>query len=324
MSAVQAGARSVSEPASSTAAEQVQPRETGRTQRDFGVVVCTRNRAEQLSKTLDALQRQRPANFRIVVVDQSDETDIGLMARAAIDSRLTVIQDSGRGLSRSRNIGWRAMDTEWIAYFDDDCSALEGWATAFAQAVREHPEASFIVGNVEGTNSAPGRINVSIFHVERERVISGRWVRPREIGFGVNFAVRRSAIEELDGWDERLGVGTSIPAGEDLDFNYRLLRSGKTAFVTPEIRSWHRQWREEKDVAPLLGDYMVGKCAFAIKHLRTGDILGGLLNWIGGVNFILYGLKCAVRERSMLRVRICAHQTWGLVIGTRKAMTQTW
>lgn len=324
MSEVQAGVSDASEATNNSAAEYMQARGMSLTQRDFGVVVCTRNRPEHVRETLDALQRQQPDDFRIVVVDQSDEADEGLMARAALDSRLTVIQDSGRGLSRSRNIGWREMDTEWIAYFDDDCSALEGWVAAFARAARQHPETSFIVGNVEGTNTEPGGLNVSVFCVEQESVISGRWVSPRKIGFGVNFAVRRSAIEELGGWDERLGVGTSIPAGEDLDFNYRLLRSGKIAFVTPEIRSMHRQWRDDKDLAPLHGDYMEGKCAFAVKHLLAGDILGGLLNWSGGVKWILYGLKCALSDRSLLGVQICAHQTWGLIVGTTKGMMQTW
>jgi hypothetical protein len=69
---------------------------------------------------------------------------------------------------------------------------------------------------------------------------------------------------------------------------------------------------------------MEGKCAFAVKHLLDGDIVGGLLNWSGGVKWILYGLKCALSDRSLLGVQICAHQTWGLIVGTTKGMMQTW
>ena len=91
--------------------------------------------------------------------------------------------------------------TEWVVYFDDDCTALAGWVAAFTRTIEQHPDVSFVVGNVEGTNRGQDSITVSLFSADREQLISGRWIRPRHIGYGVNFAARRSIIEELGGWD---------------------------------------------------------------------------------------------------------------------------
>ena len=41
-----------------------------------------------------------------------------------------------------------------------------------------------------------------------------------------NFAVPREAFAEIGTFDEGLGVGTTVPGGEDNDFGYRLLRAG--------------------------------------------------------------------------------------------------
>jgi hypothetical protein len=58
--------------------------------------------------------------------------------------------------------------------------------------------------------------------------------------------------------------------------------------------------------------------------MRTGDILRGLVNRLGGVKWIFYELKCAGRDRSLLRIGICTYQIRGLMLGRAKAMMQTW
>ena len=49
---------------------------------------------------------------------------------------------------------------------------------------------------------------------------------PWQVGSGANFAARVDFLRKLGGWDERLGVGTSGMAGEDIDIVDRLLAAG--------------------------------------------------------------------------------------------------
>ena len=122
---------------------------------DFSVVICTRNRAEHLARTVDSLREQPGARFPIVVVDQSDSPDASLERRADEDALLTVIPDTGRGATRARNLGCRAVESEWVVFLDDDCRPEPDWATEFDRAVREHPEAALFSGHVTAGGEFP-------------------------------------------------------------------------------------------------------------------------------------------------------------------------
>lgn len=292
----------------------------------FTVVICTRDRAPQLHRTLDALERQTDVGFRILVVDQSEIADGPLTHRATESSRLSVVRDSGRGLSHARNLAWRALDSEWVVFVDDDCLPEEDWAAELREALALHPEVDFVSGHVAEHNVPGGDyLAVTSFTVEESRLRSGRWTKPWLIGFGVCMAVRRSAIQRLGGWDERLGVGSpTFGAAEDMDFNYRFLRSGGVAYATPSVRALHDQWRTHGQLAPLYGRYMLAWSAFAMKTLREGDVRGGLWLWMLGATDALRMLASAFRRRSRLRFRVALRKLAGLGVGTVKGLAYRW
>jgi O-antigen biosynthesis protein len=291
----------------------------------FAVAICTRERPEQVARALDELLAQdRP--FPILVVDQSPDEDAVLARRAADAPELTVLRDSGRGLSRARNVAWRHLDAEWVVFVDDDCLVEPGWADALAEEMDAHPEVSFISGHV-GAHQAPegDYAPVTIHSVSEPQLLGGARLRPWAIGFGVCMAIRRSTIAALDGWDERLGPGCRrYPAADDMDFNYRLLRSGATAYLTPRVRVLHEQWRRVSDLPALYEGYMTAWTGFSIKHLRTGDLLGGARLWWHGVLDFARMLASAVRRRSPWRAKLAAHKLRGLVIGTARGLSEHW
>lgn len=291
----------------------------------FGVAICTLGRPEQLARTLDALAAQ-DMTFPILVVDQSPPEDVELSRRAAAWPELTVQRDPGRGLSRARNRAWRQMSTEWIAFVDDDCLVQPGWAGALMEAIERHPEVALIGGQIdEGGAPGEGYVAVAVSHVGRSRVLRGAAVRTTwGIGVGVS-VVRRAAIARLGGWDERLGAGRSrFPAAEDMDFNYRLLRAGETAYVTPEVRVVHEQWRDRKDLPAHYETYMIGWTGFALKQLRTGDAIGGVRLWLWGVYDTAMMAASAVRRRSLLRALIASRKLRGLALGTCRGLRERW
>lgn len=292
----------------------------------FTVVICTRDRAQQLHSTLDALERQTDPDFPIVVVDQSDTDDSSLTLRAEASERLNVVRDSGRGLSRARNLAWRGLESEWVVFVDDDCLPAEDWGVELRATLGLHPQVDFVSGHVAEHNVPGGDyLAVTSFTVEEPLQRSGRWTKPWLIGFGVCMAVRRSAIERLGGWDERLGVGSpTFGAAEDMDFNYRFLRSGGVAYATPSVRALHDQWRTHEQLAPLYGRYMLAWSAFAMKTLRQGDLRGGLWLWSLGAADAARMLASAFRRRSGLRFRVAMRKLVGLGVGTVKGLAYRW
>ena len=291
----------------------------------FAVVVCTRNRAGHLTRLLEALDAQTEGDFPVVVVDQSDET-LPALADRERSGRLRVMRDSAPGLSRARNRAWRELDSRWVVFLDDDCLPSEDWAGEMRRALEANPDAAFLTGDVgeNGQANTEGLV-VTTFPVERRTVRSGRWVWPWAIGFGVCMAVRRDWIERLDGWDERLGAGVpDLPASEDMDFNYRLLRAGGVAVAVPEVRVRHDQWRMPSDLPALHLGYATGWAGFATKQLRTGDTIGGLWLWGWGAFACARMFASALRRRSRLRLEVAQALLKGHLTGTARGLRRRW
>jgi GT2 family glycosyltransferase len=287
---------------------------------DFTVVICTRGRPALLARTLAALEAGSFRDYPLVVVDQSDPPD------PALGSRATVVHDRGRGLSRARNIGLANATTDWVVFVDDDCRPERDFAERLRTVLADHPEAALITGDVPGDHGARrDYVPASAFRVARERWLRGRFTHPGLVAFGVLFAVRREVAQRLGGFDERLGPGVpDFPAADDMDFNYRLLRAGLTAYQTPLLRARHEQWRDPAQLPQLYRGYLAAWSGFAAKHLRTGDVVGGLWLWWIGVVDVLDMAAGALVRRSPLRRRIAAAKLRGLIEGTVQGVTRDW
>jgi len=293
---------------------------------DFTVVICTRNRPAMLGAALQGLAAQDEQCFATIIVDQSDMVESGLRERVESDPSIEFVHDRGRGVSRARNIGWRSSNTEWVVYIDDDVVPEPDWAREMCDAMRRHPGASVVVGDTPAKGvRGDGYLTVSAFRIDREEERSGRWLRPWLIGLGAHQAFRRSTLEDLGGFDERLGAGARhFPSSEDMDFNYRFLRRGGTAALAPDARVHHEQWRSLDQLGPHYEGYTRGWSGFAAKHLRGGDVFGGLWLWsFGFVDFARMAASAA-RRRSGLRLIVASYKARGLVVGTAKGLLYPW
>jgi GT2 family glycosyltransferase len=291
----------------------------------FSVVVCTRNRPQRLRQTLEALAAQTRGGFPLVVVDQSAPADDDLPLIGNDVPNFELVRDPGSGLSRARNIGTRKTDTEWVLFLDDDCVPEPDWAERFAEELARSPRAEIVSGHVEPGPHPADYVAASAFPVERPALRRGRFRHPGQLGLGVCMAVRRSTIERLGGWDERLGAGVHcFPAAEDMDFNYRVLRSGGAGLVTPAPRARHEQWRSPGALESLYRGYLRGWSGFAMKHVRSGDPLGGIWLWAIGLVDVLDMLDSALRRRSRWRLRLAGAKLRGLLEGTAAGLRARW
>jgi glycosyltransferase involved in cell wall biosynthesis len=283
------------------------------------VVVCTRDRPAQLARTLAALHPELDPGMTLLVVDQSA---IVHAPRAG----LRVLVDAGRGLSRARNRALRETDADWLAFVDDDCRVRPGWGAALRAEIRAHPEAAMVVPRVEAGQLPPGDyLEVTTFPVARAGLRRGRRLHPARLGYGVCSAVRRDVALALGGWDERLGPGAAhFPAADDMDFNFRFLRAGHAAWVTPAAVAVHDQWRSAAELAPLHRGYLAAWSAFAAKTLRTGDVRGGLRLLAIGVIDALDAARDALVAPSALTRRLAAAKLAGLFEGTARGLARRW
>jgi O-antigen biosynthesis protein len=211
------------------------------------VVVCTRDRLDLLDRCLEALSRQTCRAFDVLVVDSGP---VAPAQSIAAKWSVRYHHEERPGLSRARNAGARLASGEVVAYTDDDALPEPGWIEALLDAF-ENPEIAAVTGrlrllmddergNPMKGNEAPGDWSSRprrIFDRSTERwfVLAALGA----VGSGANMAVRRSVFASWPGFDERLGRGAPIPAGEENFAWACLIERGERICYTPEAIVLH-------------------------------------------------------------------------------------
>jgi glycosyltransferase involved in cell wall biosynthesis len=143
----------------------------------------------------------------LVVDDRPD-------ARNALDVEAKVLTGRAAGPAAARNIGWRAANTEWVVFLDDDVLPDPDWATRLIADLETAPAH---VGGVQGNLRVPLPAGRAATDWERvtAALADGDWIT-------ADMAYRRSALEAAGGFDERLPRAFR----EDAELAHRVRRSG--------------------------------------------------------------------------------------------------
>jgi HAD superfamily hydrolase (TIGR01662 family) len=181
----------------------------------YSVVIPTLGRP-CLTACLAALAAANgPVPERVVLVDDRPGAPYGpLLEDAPPALPVQVVVTGGAGPAAARNAGWRATQTPWVAFLDDDVRVGPGWRQRLADDLDGLPERT---GGVQGRISVPrppaGR------PTDWQRATMGladcRWIT-------ADMAYRRAALVESGGFDERFPRAFR----EDADLALRLLDDG--------------------------------------------------------------------------------------------------
>ncbi len=247
--------------------------------KEVSVVIVTRNRPVLAIQAVASILACDHENFEVVVVDQGD-----VPLELSADPRLRLLR-SEPGLCRGRNQGISSARFDRIGCTDDDCVAPRDWVTRIAE-VLEPDRAGLVFGNVCAGEAGDGLIPAHI----NQQASSARtpWQRNRIEGMGACMALRRSAWVELGGFDEYLGTGAPLPAGDETDFAIRALVAGWEVRTDPRLELVHLGERQRDELADLTSSYWRGTGAVFAKflRLRPGPALFSLtglgLRWLYG------------------------------------------
>jgi glycosyltransferase involved in cell wall biosynthesis len=213
------------------------------------VVVCTRNRAQQLDCCLQALTRLRYPNYEILVVENGTPD---LHTRQVAERYGTRYMNSPVvGLSRARNEGARNCNTDLIAFTDDDAVPCEDWLMNLAREFCE-PSIMAVAGEmvsppVDGMPASPLQPPASDCNrgLQQARVVgqsTPNWFSLTNfggIGDGCNMCFRQTAFEHWPGFDERLGRGAILNSAEEHLSFFELVLRGYQCVHTPHAVVQH-------------------------------------------------------------------------------------
>jgi len=195
------------------------------------VVVCTHNGERTLPECLERLGALDYPDYEVIVVDDGSSDRSAEIARA---HGATLVQTEHRGLSFARNAGVAQASGEIVAFLDDDAYPDFDWLHYVAASLRANAHAGMGGPNIPPEEDglvadcvalAPGGpVHVLISDREAEHVP------------GCNMAFRKSALEEIGGFDERFRV-----AGDDVDVCWRLQEAGRTLGFSAGAVVMHRR-----------------------------------------------------------------------------------
>lgn len=260
----------------------------------FSVIVCTRDRPDDLRTALTSLSQLRyAAEVQIVVVDNSPRTKVtrDLIAELG-DDRVVVVTEPNPGLSNARNAGVRAARNEWIAFTDDDVVVDSGWLEGLARGFARGGTDTWCVSGLVPT----GELRSPSQAWFDQRVGWSSALLPRifdiksppadvpyfpfqvgRYGTGANFATTRTVVDSVGGFDAHLGAGTASKGGEDIDFFYRVIARGGHLVYEPSALVWHRHRETVEALKSQALGYGRGLTAWGTKLLFSpGDLGRGL------------------------------------------------
>ncbi|MGH2905874.1 MAG: glycosyltransferase family 2 protein [Solirubrobacterales bacterium] len=213
----------------------------------LGAVICayTFDRYEELKAAVASLRAQTHQLERIVVViDHNDELLAG--ATAEFGEHATVIANTGKqGLSGARNSGVAAIDTDVIAFLDDDASAAPEWA----ERVIGHYADATVIGAGGFVESDWETERPEWFPREFEWVVGCSYTgMPDSVAevrnlIGANMSLRADVFERVGDFSTEVGrVGTKPLGCEETELCIRALKDRPDARIVydPAARVKHK------------------------------------------------------------------------------------
>jgi glycosyltransferase involved in cell wall biosynthesis len=295
------------------------------------IAICTRNRAERLSRLLRSLQQVTSdpvfPSVEVLVVDNgsTDHTRESVGSFAGVRHVLEV----KAGLNFARNRALAEAKGQIIAYLDDDVVVDAGWLQGLALAWRSRTDAGGFTGLV-----LPYRLDTQAQVMFEQRGGFRRGFKRNEfrsahhhnalfpagagsVGAGCNMAFDRQLLLDLGGFDEALDTGAPLPGGGDLDIFYRVLRSGRAIVYEPRYAVRHEHRATIAELRRQYWSWGLGLMAFLDKSRRTDPELRhrhlGMIAWWFGDQ--ARSLLRSISKRDLRSARFTLAEIRGGIMG---------
>lgn len=247
----------------------------------IGVIICTRDRPDELARCLNSLSLQTRRPDQVVIVDNGSAD--GRTRRVADAAGTSYVREERVGLDFARNAGARAANTDFVAYADDDVVLHPRWLERLANALVD-----------ESMMAVTGLVLPAELETDAQQYFEKLWGFGRgyrcidfgqeffkadrthgcptwEIGAGANMAFRRTIFEHVGYFDERLDVGAAGCSG-DLEFWHRILYHGFKCRYEPSAVVFHFHRRDFTGLSQQIYSYMRGHAAaLLVQFERTGN-----------------------------------------------------
>lgn len=197
---------------------------------DVSVIVPVHNVGDWVIEALESIGAQTLPPQEVIIID--DGSTDGAEQRIApflSDPAIRLIRTENRGLAAARNRGIAESRSTFIALLDADDRYRPEYLARMVTRITAPDQPAFVTCDAEsfGAHQYSGE-RFSSRYPQSEPINLARFLSGQVAIFGLSL-IRRSALEAVGGYDEKLR------SAEDLDLWLRLLASGATGGLVPEI-----------------------------------------------------------------------------------------
>jgi GT2 family glycosyltransferase len=292
----------------------------------ISLVVPTHNRYVKLLNLLESVRKNGSNHIESVIV--VDDSDVKTELRGFEDIGLhQIIVDERVFISKAKNIGWRSSNSEYVYFIDDDNVIDETTIDPAFEKIRNSPEIGALMPGVlylGGLNlvwvyatpflNRRFELNLVGRNKPRNYELEGRLLKTDALPNAS--LVRRKALDETGGFDERLVVNSS------LDFAQRLKAHGWKVLAFTGARTLHDVelpgkigwWAAHGSADPARVRYEVRDSIRIARRLRRNERAPALSSAVLSLKFVAPNLL-AYLVRGNSRVRLARSMIQGYFEG---------
>jgi GT2 family glycosyltransferase len=242
----------------------------------ISVIVPTFRRIQSLLRCLQSLSAQSycSEDFEVIVVDDAQTEEARAAAEAQSGLRIRYVKGAGSGPAAARNRGAGYAQGDVLAFIDDDCVADRRWLEKIGEVFSAYPDTAACGGEIVNVIESGVFRGVDYQSADIIRTLYGasRFLKyeftPLRLPGTENFAVRRGVFEESGGFNEKFSW-----AGENPDYIYRLLKSGRRVYVKEGMRVIHYARSTLKSIARGMFRYGIADAINIKEHFRNWLVL---------------------------------------------------
>ena len=129
----------------------------------FSVIVCTRDRPQDIARCVPSILATVGPSFELIVVEQSTTDAAERVVAALADPRIVLLRDRSAGKARGENAAVARARGDVLAFTDDDCTVPTDWLRRAWGLLEEDREAGIIFSAVVAAPHDPNTTFVPTF-----------------------------------------------------------------------------------------------------------------------------------------------------------------
>ena len=199
------------------------------------IIIATYNRPDELARLLASLGGQLRSGDELMIAENGTPQPVRVPPNAPL---LKHLHEPRGGKCRSQNRAIAESRGEVVVLLDDDLTVEGGYLDAVERFFSENPEFAAMAGRILPAEDPEAKVGANWIYLDLPIFDRGDRVVEVPGVLGANMAFRRSALDAVGLFDERLGPGAAGHE-EETEMSQRLRRKGLRIGYAPDAVVYH-------------------------------------------------------------------------------------